>query len=78
MLVLTGEGGGHPCNNAVDSDTDVALSSNRHGVGVGGTWTVPGRRAFGLVFPENAGSYHTIGAAVKAGGGPGALEGARG
>ena len=46
---------GHPRDNAVDSDTDVALSSNRHGVGVGGTWNVPGRRACGLVLPENAG-----------------------
>ena len=45
---------GHPWDNAVDSDTDVALSSNRHGVGVGGTWNVPGRRAFGLVLSENA------------------------
>ena len=46
---------GHPWDNAVDRDTDVALSSNRHGVGAGGgTWNVPGRRAFGLVLPENA------------------------
>ena len=45
---------GHPWDNAVDSDTDVALSSNRHGVGAGGTWNVPGRRAFGLMLPENA------------------------
>ena len=45
---------GHPWNNAVDRDTDVALSSNCHGVGVGGTWNVSGRRAFGLVLPENA------------------------
>ena len=28
---------GHPWNSAVDSATDAALSSNRHGVGVGGT-----------------------------------------
>ena len=28
---------GHPWDSAVDSATDVALSSNRHGVGVGGT-----------------------------------------
>ena len=28
---------GHPWDNAVDSATDVALSSNRHGVEVGGT-----------------------------------------
>ena len=69
---------GHPWGNAVDSDTDVALSSNRHGVEVGGTWNVPGRRAFGLVIPENAGPYRMRGAAVKAGAGPGALEGARG
>ena len=53
MLVLTG-GVGHPWDNAVDRDTDVALSLNRHGVGAGGTWNVPGRRAFGLVLPENA------------------------
>ena len=34
MLVLTGGGGGgHPWYNAVDSATDVAPSSNRHGVG---------------------------------------------
>ena len=45
---------GHPWDNAVDSGTDVALFSNRHGVGVGGPWNVPGRRAFGLVLPENA------------------------
>ena len=45
---------GHPWDNAVDSDTDVALSSNRHGVGAGGTWNVPGRRAFGFVLLENA------------------------
>ena len=31
---------GHPWGNAVDSDTDVALSSNRHGIEVGGTWNV--------------------------------------
>ena len=54
VLVLTGEGVGHPWDNAVDNGTDVALPSNRHGVGVGGTWNVPGRRAFGLVLPENA------------------------
>ena len=54
VLVLTGGGVGHPWDNAVDRDTDVALSSNRHGVGAGGTWNVPGRRAFGLVLPENA------------------------
>ena len=35
MLVLTGVGVGHPWDNAVDSGTDVALSSNRHGVGEG-------------------------------------------
>ena len=52
-LVLTG-GVRHPWDNAVDSDTAVALSSNRHGVGVGGTWNVPGQRAFGLVLLENA------------------------
>ena len=46
---------GHPWDNAVDSDTDVALSSTRHGVGVDGTWNVPGRRAFGLVLHENEG-----------------------
>ena len=45
---------GHPWGNAVDSDTDVALSSNRHGVEVDGTWNVPGRRASRLVLPENA------------------------
>ena len=45
---------GHPWDNTVDRDTDVALSSNRHGVGAGGTWNVPGMRAFGLVLPENA------------------------
>ena len=45
---------GHPWDNAVDRDTDVALSLNRHGVGAGGTSNVPGRRAFGLVLPENA------------------------
>ena len=28
---------GYPWDNVVDSATDVALSSNRHGVGVGGT-----------------------------------------
>ena len=28
---------GHPWDNVVDRDTDVALSSNRHGVGAGGT-----------------------------------------
>ena len=28
---------GHPWDNAVGSATDVALSSNRHGVGVGDT-----------------------------------------
>ena len=28
---------GHPWDSAVDSATDVALSSNRQGVGVGGT-----------------------------------------
>ena len=28
---------GHPWDSAVDSATDVALSSNRHGVVVGGT-----------------------------------------
>ena len=28
---------GHPWDSAVDSATNVALSSNRHGVGVGGT-----------------------------------------
>ena len=44
---------GHPWGNAVDRDTDVALSSNRHGVGAGGTSNVPDRRAFGLVLPEN-------------------------
>ena len=55
VLVLTGGGVGHPWDSAVDRDTDVALSSNRHGVGVGGTRNVPGRRAFGLVLPENAG-----------------------
>ena len=54
VLVLTG-GVEHPWDNPVDSHTDVALSSNHHGVGVGGTWNVPGRRAFGLVLPENAG-----------------------
>ena len=69
---------GHRWNIAVDSATDVALSSNRHGLGVGGTCNVPGRRAFGLVLPENAGLYRMRGAAVKAGAGPGALEGARG
>ena len=37
MLVLTGGGVGHQWDNAVDSAMDVALSSNRHGVGVGGT-----------------------------------------
>ena len=42
---------GRPWDNAVDSDTDVALSSK---VGAGGTWNVPGRRALGLVLPENA------------------------
>ena len=45
---------GHPWDNAVDRDTDVALSSNRPGVGAGGIWNVPGRRAFGLGLPENA------------------------
>ena len=45
---------GHPWDNAVDRDTDVALSSNRHGVGAGGTWNVPGRWALGLLLPENA------------------------
>ena len=45
---------GHPWDNAVDRDTDVALSSNRHGVGAGCTWNVPGRRAFGSVLAENA------------------------
>ena len=69
---------GHPWDNAVDSDTDVALSSNRHGVGVGGTWNVPGRRTFELVLPENAGPLRMRGAAVKAGAGPEALEGAGG
>ena len=68
---------GHPWDNAIDSDTDVALSLNRHGVGVGGNWNVPSRRAFGLVLPENAGPSRMRGAAVKAGVGPGALEGAR-
>ena len=37
VLVLTGGGVEHPWDNAVDSATDVALSSNSHGVGVGGT-----------------------------------------
>ena len=69
---------GHPWDNAVDSDTDVALSLNRHGVGAGGTWNVPGRRAFGLVLPENAGPYPMVGAAVKAGPEPEALKGAGG
>ena len=49
---------GHPWNNAVDSDTDVALSSNRHGVGAGGTWNVPGRRAFGLVTQKRKAIMH--------------------
>ena len=35
VLVLTGLG--HPWYNAVDSGTDVALSSNRHGIGAGCT-----------------------------------------
>ena len=39
---------------------------------------MPGRRAFGLVLPENAEPYRMRGAAVKAGAGPGALGGARG
>ena len=69
---------GHPWDNAVDSGTDVALSSNRHGVGVGGTWNVPGWRALGLGLPENAEPYRMVGAAIKAGAGPEALEGARG
>ena len=64
--MLTG-GVGHPWDNAVDSATDVALSSSRHGVVVGGTWNVPGRRAFGLVLPEDAGPYFMRGAAVKSG-----------
>ena len=68
---------GHPCDNAVDSRRGVVLSSNRHGVGVGGTWNVPGRRALGLVLPENAELSRMVGAAIKAGGGPEALEGAR-
>ena len=37
VLVLTGGGVGHLWDNAVDSATDVVLSSNRHGVGVSGT-----------------------------------------
>ena len=79
MLVLTGVGVGHPWDNALDSSgTDVALSLNRHGVGVGGTWNVPGRRALGLVLPENAEPYRMVGAAIKAGAGSEALEGARG
>ena len=69
---------GHPWDNAVDSDTDVALSSNRHGIGAGGFWNVPGRRAFGLVLPENAEPLRMVGAAVKAGPEPEALEGAGG
>ena len=56
----------------------MALSPNRHEVGVGGTWNVSGRRALGLVLPENAEPYHMVGAAIKAGAGPEALEGARG
>ena len=36
MLVLAG-GVGYPWGGAVDSATDGALSSNRHGVVVGGT-----------------------------------------
>ena len=67
---------GHPWDNAVHNDIDVALSSNRHGVGAGGVWIVPGRRAFGLVLPENAEPLHMVGAAVNAGPGPKALEGA--
>ena len=47
VLVLTG--GGCPWCSAVDSGTDAALSSGRHGVGAGCTWNVPGCRAFGLV-----------------------------
>ena len=78
MLVLTRGGVGHPWDNAVDSDTNVALSSNRHGVVVGSTWNVPGRRAFGLVSPENAEPYRMVGTAIKAGAGPKALEGTRG
>ena len=76
MLVLTEVG--HPWYDAVDSGTDAALSSNRHGVGAGCTWNVPGWRAFGLVLPENAEPYRMVEAAIKAGAGPGALEGARG
>ena len=45
VLVLTG--GGCPWCSAVDSGTDAALSSGRHGVGEGCTWNVPGCRAFG-------------------------------
>ena len=74
--MLTG-GVGHPWDSAVDSATDVTLSSNRYGVGVGDTWNVPGRRAFGLI-PADAGPYRMEGAAVKAGPGPWALEGAGG
>ena len=76
MLVLTGVG--HPWYNAVDSGTDAALSSNHHGVEAGCTWNVPGWRAFGLVLPENAEPYRMVGAVVKAGAGPEALEDARG
>ena len=76
MLVLTGLG--HPWYNAVDSGTDVALSSNRHGVGAGCTRKVPGWRAFGLVLPENAEPYRMVAAAIKAGPGPEVLEGAGG
>ena len=77
VLVLTG-GVGYPWDSAVDSATDGALSSNRHGVVLGGTWNVPGLRAFGFVLPVAVGPYRIRGAAVRAGGGPGALEGARG
>ena len=40
VLVLTR--GGCPWCSAVDSGTDAALSSGRHGVGEGCTWNVPG------------------------------------
>ena len=52
---------GHLWDDAADSGTDVALSSNRHRVGVGGTWNVPGRWALGLVLPENAEPYRMVG-----------------
>ena len=43
---------GHPWDNAVDRDTDMVLSSNRHGVGAvaPGTYLVGGR--LGWCYPK--------------------------